>query len=182
MRRFFRFLNKFFMVPMFRFGFGPFFGNPISGYIMVLQIVGRKTGKLRYAPVNYAIHEGKVYCMAGFGRLSDWYRNLQANTSIEVILPGGAISGTAQEVHDPAKRTLIIRQILKNAGLVAFLDGFNPYRIEDEELAKRTAGMPLVSIQPNGVGNGASDPAGWAWVWTLIFIILVILVIWFILR
>ena len=45
MRRFFRFLNKFFMVPMFRLGFGPFFGNPLSGYIMVLKIVGRKTGK-----------------------------------------------------------------------------------------------------------------------------------------
>jgi len=182
MRRFFRFLNKFFMVPMFRLGFGPFFGNPLSGYIMVLKITGRKTGKLRYAPVNYAIHAGMVYCMAGFGRTSDWYRNLRTNTSIEAILPAGAISGTAQEVLDPAKRTLVIRQILKNAGFVAFLDGFNPYRIKEEELLKRTATMPLVSIQPTGMGSGPSDPGGWAWVWTPTFTILLILAIWLILR
>lgn len=42
MRRIFWFLNKFFMVPMFRLGFGPFFGNPLSGYIMVLKAIGRK--------------------------------------------------------------------------------------------------------------------------------------------
>ena len=181
MRRFFWFLNKFFMVPLFRLGFAPFFGNPFSGYIMVLKIVGRKTGRLRYAPVNYAIHDGKVYCMAGFGRTSDWYRNLRVNTSIEAILPGGAISGTAQEVHDLTEQTLVIRQILKNAGFVAFLDGFNPYRIKDSELQERTVDMPLVSIQPAGLGSGASDPAGWAWVWAPLFTILLILAIWLIL-
>ena len=67
MRRFFWFLNKYFMVPMFRLGFGPVFGNPLVGYIMVLKMVGRKTGKLRYAPVNYALQAGEVYCIAGFG-------------------------------------------------------------------------------------------------------------------
>jgi hypothetical protein len=66
--------------------------------------------------------------------------------------------------------------------LVAFLDGFNPYRIKEEDLLKRTSGMPLVSIQPAGLGSGASDPAGWAWVLAPIFTILLILVIWLLLR
>jgi deazaflavin-dependent oxidoreductase (nitroreductase family) len=182
MRRFFWFLNKFFMVPMFRLGFGPFFGNPFSGYIMVLKTVGRKTGKLRYAPVNYAIHDGKIYCLAGFGRTSDWYRNLRSNASSDAILPGGAITGTVQEVHDPAERRLMIRQILKNGGFAGFLEGFNPYQIKDEELLKRTADMPLVCIQPAGLGNGASDPGGWAWVWTPVSLILIFLAAWLILR
>ena len=182
MRRFFWFLNKYFMVPMFRLGFGPLFGNPFSGYIMVLKVIGRKTGKLRYAPVNYAIHAGKVYCMAGFGHLSDWYRNLRASASLEAILPGGAISGTAQEVNDPAERSLVIRQILKNGGFAGFFDGFTPYRIKDEYLIKRTADMPLICIQPAGLGSGASDPAGWAWIWAPVFTILLILFIWSILK
>jgi len=42
---FFWFLNKFFMAPLFRLGFGPFFVNPLTGYIMVLKVIGRKTGK-----------------------------------------------------------------------------------------------------------------------------------------
>ena len=182
MRRFFWFLNKFFMIPVFRLGLGPFFGNPFSGYIMVLKVIGRKTGKLRYAPVNYAIHDGKVYCLAGFGRLSDWYRNLRTNANIEAILPGGAIAGTAQEVHNEAERRMMIRQILKNGGFAGFFEGFNPYRIKDDELMQRTAGMPLVSIQPSGLGSGASDPAGWAWTWAPLFTILLILVLWLLLR
>jgi len=77
---------------------------------------------------------------------------------------------------------VIIRQIMKNGGFAGFLEGFNPYRIADEELQKRTADMPLIRIQPTGLGSGASDPGGWAWVWTPISTILLILVLWLILR
>ena len=76
----------------------------------------------------------------------------------------------------------MIRQILKNGGFAGFLEGFNPYRIADDELLKRVAGMPLVCIQPTGLGNGASDPGGWVWVWTPISLIVIILVAWFIFR
>ncbi len=55
-RRIFWFLNTFFMVPLFRLGLGPFFGNPLSGYIMVLKAIGRKSGKVRYTPVNYVCY------------------------------------------------------------------------------------------------------------------------------
>ncbi len=170
LRRFFRLLNKFFMVPMFRLGFGPFFGNPLSGYIMVLKTSGRKTGKLRYSPVNYAIVEGKVYCVSGFRHSSDWYANLRSNPAVEAILPGGAMAGQASEITDPARRLPVIRKVLQNAGFAGFFEGYNPFRISDEELLRRTADLPLVCIQPSGLGNGASDPAGWMWVWTLVLI------------
>jgi deazaflavin-dependent oxidoreductase (nitroreductase family) len=182
MRRFFRFLNKYFMVPMFRLGFGPIFGNPFTGYIMVLKIVGRKTGKLRFAPVNYAILNGKVYCVSGFRKVSDWYANLRANPEIEALLPGGAVFGTASEVTDPAVKTRIIRKILQSAGFAGFFEGYNPYRISDEELASKTADMPLICIQPSGVGSGASDPGGWAWIWTPISTVVLILALWLLFR
>jgi deazaflavin-dependent oxidoreductase (nitroreductase family) len=182
MRRFFWFLNKFFMVPMFRLGLGPFFGNPLTGYIMVLKVIGRKTGRLRYAPVNYAIFDSKVYCVSGYRQGSDWYRNLRARPAIQAILPGGAIAGVATENIDPALRTMIIRKILQNAGFAGFFEGYNPFRINDEDLARRTADMPLICIQPTGLGSGASDPGGLFWVWTLAFTILLILAIWFLLR
>ncbi len=59
-RRIFRVLNKYFMVPMFRLGFAPLMGNPISGYIMVIKTIGRKSGKTRLTPVNYAIIDGNI--------------------------------------------------------------------------------------------------------------------------
>jgi len=182
MRRFFWFLNKYFMVPLFRLGLGPFFGNPFSGYIMVLKVIGRKTGKLRYAPINYAIHTGRVYCVAGFGHGSDWFRNLQANPAIEAILPGGSIAGHATEITDLDFKTSLIRKILQNAGFAGFFEGYNPFRISDADLARKTAGMPLISIQPDGLGSGASDPAGWAWIWAPFCTLLLILAVWLILR
>jgi len=165
MRRIFWFVNKFFMVPIFRLGLGPLFVNPFTGYIMVLKLVGRKSGKTRFAPVNYAIQDGKVYLVSGFRGASDWYRNVRSNPDVEAILPGGSIAGTITEVSDPAVRGKVIRQIFKNAGFAGFFEGFNPFRISDDELARRTVDIPLLSLQPSGVGNGSSDPGGWAWVW-----------------
>ena len=182
MRRFFHFLNKYFMVPMFRLGFGPFFGNPFSGYIMVLKVIGRKTGKVRYAPVNYAIVDGNVYFVSGFRGRSDWYRNLNRHPKVEAILPGGPIAGSTGEVNDPALRLTVIRKIFQNAGFAGFFEGFNPFRISDVELAAKVADMPLICLQPVGVGNGASDAGGLAWIWMPIFLVVLTLALVLIFR
>jgi deazaflavin-dependent oxidoreductase (nitroreductase family) len=182
MRRIFWILNKFFMVPMFRLGFGPFFGNPFWGYIMVLKTTGRKSGKIRYSPVNYAILNGRVYCVSGFRQVSDWYRNLRARPALEAILPGGAFTGATTEITDPAVRLIAIRKVLQNAGFAGFFEGFNPFRISDEELARKTADIPLICIQPSGLGSGAFDAGGWAWIWTTVSLVALILVLWLVFR
>jgi deazaflavin-dependent oxidoreductase (nitroreductase family) len=176
-RRGFWIFNKLFMVPMFRLGLGPWMGNRITGYIMVLKTIGRKSGKLRYAPVNYAIHAGNIYCMAGWGNKSDWYRNMIANKEIEVILPSGTILGAVKDIDDLNLRRIIFRRILKNAGFAGFFEGFNPHTIKDEELIQKTTGLPLIQIQPLGIGNGPFDPDGLAWIWTVVISLLIILAI-----
>jgi deazaflavin-dependent oxidoreductase (nitroreductase family) len=168
LRRVFFYLNKFFMVPLFRLGLGPLIGTPFGGYIMVLKVVGRKTGKGRYAPVNYAIENGNVYCLAGFGNASDWYRNLLARPNIEAIMPGGAIAGTAETVDDPIERQRIIRRILINGGFAGFFYGYDPRAVSDERLERDTRDLPVIRIRPVGIGSGASDPGGWAWVTVLL--------------
>jgi deazaflavin-dependent oxidoreductase (nitroreductase family) len=174
LRRFFWVLNRVFMVPMFRLGFGPIFGNPLSGYVMVIRTAGRKTGRARYTPVTYTIADGSVYCLAGFGRISDWYRNIQAAPQIALILPGGAVSGRVEEVDDAAERLSITRQIFKNAGFIGFLEGFNPFRASDEVILAKTAEMPVLRIRPDGLANGPCDPGGWAWVWGPVLTVLAI--------
>ncbi len=174
LRKIFWFVNKFFMVPVFRLGLGFFFGNPLSGYIMLLKPVGRKTGKLRYAPVNYAIHNGSVYCLSGGRQSSDWYRNLIANPQVEVILPGGAILGQVTEVTDPQERLLVTRRVLQNAGFAGFFEGYNPFMITDAELLLKSADLPVLRIQPIGLGSGPADPGGWGWVWVTLLTIFLI--------
>jgi hypothetical protein len=49
--------------------------------------------------------------------------------------------------------------------------------VSEAVLREKTAGLPLLRIRPDGVGNGASDPGGWAWVWTPLSIFLLVWVI-----
>jgi len=167
-RRIFRLVNKYFMVPLFRLGLGPIFGNPFTGYIMVIKAIGRKTGKVRYTPVNYAIYRGDIYCVSGGRQNSDWMRNLRAAPDVEMILPGGAVFAQMSEVTDPGLKLLLIRQVLQNAGFAGFFEGYNPFSITDEELQEKAADLPLLRFHPVGLGNGAFDAKGWAWVWAFV--------------
>lgn len=174
-RRIFWFLNKFFMVPIARLGFGPFLGNPFTGYIMVLKTVGRKSGKTFYVPVNYTIHHGNVYCISGGRKTSDWYKNLHANPEIEIMLPGVTVYARMDEIENLDEKVIIIRQVLKNAGFAGFFEGYNPFTITDEELRVKVTDLPVLRFQPLGLGNGASDSGGWAWILAIGITILFIL-------
>jgi hypothetical protein len=138
---------------------------------MVLKTIGRKTGKVRYSPVNYAIYKGDVYCMAGWGIKTDWYLNISETRELEVILPSGPLYGRAEDVIILEERRVVLRKILKNAGFAGFFEGFNPFTISDEVLLQKTEKMPLLRIHPVGIGNGASDPGGLTWIWTLLSIL-----------
>ena len=152
-RRWFRYLNRYFMVPLFRLGLGAWMGTPFGGYIMVLKVVGRKTGRVRCAPVNYAIENGNVYCLAGFGKQSDWYRNLRAHPQIETLMPGGAMAGVVEEVTDVDERARLIRRILINGGFAGFFYGYDPRTVSDEKLVETTREVPVLRIRPRGIGS-----------------------------
>ncbi len=126
----------------------------------------------------YAIYKGDIYCISGGRKHSDWYKNVLANPETEIILPGGAIYGRVTETSGNAERLVVIRQILKNARFAGFFEGYNPFTITDEELARKSADLPLLRIQPIGIANGVSDPGGWAWIWlwTLTAVVVVLLV------
>ena len=70
---------------------------------------------------------------------------------------------------------IIVRQILKGAGFAGFFEGFNPWRISDETLMEKTADLPLLRFQPLGVGSGASDAGGWAWILAIALTLLIVL-------
>ncbi|MCP4139846.1 MAG: nitroreductase family deazaflavin-dependent oxidoreductase [Chloroflexi bacterium] len=177
LRRIFRLLNKYFMVPAFRWGFGPFMGSPISGYIMVLKTIGHKSGLVRYAPVNYAIMDGNIYCLSGFGKIAHWYKNLVAKADIELIMPAATLSGKAATVTDRDEWLKAARQILKNSGFAGFLAGINAFTISDEDLREKGKDMVVIRIEPKGIFAGAADPGGKLWLWLTIALIVVLVLL-----
>src|SRR6266542_1045798 len=100
-RQAFKYFNRF-MLLMWRLGWGAWVNAwpDVGGRIMVITTTGRKSGLRRQSPVNYALVGGELYCTAGFGQVSDWYRNIKANPNVEVWLPDGWWSGVAEEVTD----------------------------------------------------------------------------------
>ncbi len=113
------------MLAMWRLGMGKWFKvwPTLSGSVMVLAHTGRKTGIRRYQPLNYAIVDDDIYCTAAFGHVSDWYRNIRANPSVEVWLPDGWWAGVAEEINDSPARAQLIRQIILGSGFVAYVAG-----------------------------------------------------------
>jgi deazaflavin-dependent oxidoreductase (nitroreductase family) len=146
LRAFFRFVNRFIVVPAFRRGWGRIISNSITGDIMVLGITGRRTGKIRYTPVSYARTGQNIYCYQGKETKGQWYLNLLANPKVEVLLPGGRFSGHGEEVHDTAEKIQAIRQILLGSGLNRSMYGFDPEAAADEVVTEKTRDIPVIRI------------------------------------
>jgi deazaflavin-dependent oxidoreductase (nitroreductase family) len=163
------------MLLLWRLGLGAWVNAwpSVGGRILVLTHTGRKTGRRRQTPVNYALVNGQVYVAAGFGAVSDWYRNLQADPRVEVWLPDGWWAGRAQDVSGSPDRLRLLRQVLIGSGFVAPLLGLDARRVSDAELAQSTAGYRLLRLSRDEARTGPNGPGELAWIWpALVFVLL----------
>jgi deazaflavin-dependent oxidoreductase (nitroreductase family) len=173
LQRGFKYFNKF-MLLMWRLGWGPWVNwwPKVGGRILIITHTGRKSGLQRRTPVNYSTVDGDIYCLSGFGRISDWYRNIKADSNVEVWLPDGWWAGVAEEVTDPERRLPLLRQVLVDSGFAAFAAGINPYKISDEDLARITTEYRLIRIRRTAERTGSGGPGDLVWVWPLATMIL----------
>jgi len=177
LRRLFRVLNRL-MVILFRLGLGAW-GNAskYGGYIMVIKNTGRKSGLSRLTPVNYAMVNGDVYCTAGFGEASDWYRNIMTNPQVEIWLPNGRWAGVAEDVTGLSDRASIFRQVIIASGFAGLLFGVNQKKMSDSELDELLAHYRLIRIRRTGALTGPGGPGDLAWVWPLTTLVLLFLLV-----
>ncbi|MHA1995940.1 MAG: nitroreductase family deazaflavin-dependent oxidoreductase [Candidatus Hodarchaeales archaeon] len=75
--KWFKRVNKVFMVPLYRLRVLPLFG--VGWMIVMITTVGRKTGKTRRTPLEFHRIEGVIHITAGRGEKTDWVRNIRAN-------------------------------------------------------------------------------------------------------
>jgi deazaflavin-dependent oxidoreductase (nitroreductase family) len=164
----FKYFNRY-MLLLWRLGLGGWINSwpAVGGRIMVLTTIGRTSGLARRTPLNYAIVDGEVYCVAGFGSISDWYRNIRANPAVEVWLPDGWWAGAAHELDDDTARLPLLRQVLIGSGIVAPLAGVNPHTLADDALAAATTNYHLIRIERIEARTGAGGPGDLAWLWPL---------------
>lgn len=168
-----KYLNPF-MLTMWRLGLGKWFRvwPEISGHIMVLTHTGRKSGLKRHQPLNYAIVDEDIYCVAAFGGISDWYRNIQTNPNVEIWLPDGWWTGVAEDISDSPGRIQRIRQVMIGSGFAAYVAGLNLHKMTDEELDAVSKKYRLLRVQRSAARTGPGGPGDLEWVWQLATIIL----------
>lgn len=135
LRKIFHALNHF-MVFMWKIGMEKMINMWPAGFgrIMVIKHCGRKSGKEYLTPVNYAIVDDEIYCTAGFGSASDWYRNMLANPNIELWLPEGKRKAYAEDISDSPNRLFLLRQVIIASGFAGPLFGINPKKLSNDQL------------------------------------------------
>lgn len=172
LRQGFKYFNRF-MLLLWRLGLGKWVNiwPSVGGQMMVVGHIGRKSGIRRFTPVNYALADGELYCVAGFGAVSDWYRNIKANPHVEVWLPNGRFEGYAQEITASTWRLSLLRQVLIGSGFAARAAGIDPIRMSDAELEAVTKSYQLLHIFRTAPLKGG--PGNLVWIWPITAVLLV---------
>jgi len=173
LRQGFKFFN-FFMLALWRLGLGSLVNlwPEVMGRIMVLTHTGRTTRIRRRTPLNYAVINGEVYCTAGFGVDSDWYRNIQVYPYVEIWLPDSWWSGTAADVTENEDALEKLRQVIIASGWAGRLAGLDACRMSEEEFRKATRDFRLIHIQREQARTGRYGPGDLAWIWPVMTFIL----------
>lgn len=169
LRQGFKQFNRF-MVLLWRLGLGRMvnMSPDYGGRIMVLTHTGRKSGRTYRTPVNYAEKDDAIYCTAGFGRVSDWYRNALATPQIELWLPDGRWSAVAEDVSDHPDRLALLREVLIASGFAAGAAGLDPRTMPDSELAEATDAYRLLRLERRATLTGPGGPGDLVWVWPVV--------------
>ncbi|MAT41619.1 MAG: hypothetical protein CL609_04705 [Anaerolineaceae bacterium] len=173
LRSYFKILNKF-MILMWKLGLADWINlwPSVFGQFVVITHIGRKTGFKRLTPVNYAQIDGEIYVTAGFGAVSDWYKNILNNPNIEIWLTEGRWEGIAEDVSDHPNRLVYLREVLIGSGFASYVAGINPKKISDEELSQFSKEYKLVRLHRTAERTGRDGPGELAWIWPLITVIL----------
>lgn len=178
LRRLFRIINKLVLLQW-RLGLGRVMNlwpQGIGAYLVIAH-TGRKTGLRRLTPVNFAQVQGEIYCTAGFGRESHWYRNITANPTVEIWLPDGRWQAQAEDITGPGQ-VAILRQVLINSGFVSPLLGIQPRTISDDDLLRLTADYRLIHLRRIQPAQGAGGPGDLIWVWPLALLAALLVGLW----
>jgi deazaflavin-dependent oxidoreductase (nitroreductase family) len=167
LQRGFLVLNRGFMAPLIRAGLGWLVGNPLTGHLMLLRTRGRRSGLLREAPLGYVVRDGHVYCVAGYGETTPWFRNLVADPAVEIVLPTRRFRGRAAPVTDPGEWVAAYRALIESFGPLGRSIVGDVRRLDDETLLARHRALPVIRITPaEGVAPltaGFFDPGGGGW-------------------
>jgi deazaflavin-dependent oxidoreductase (nitroreductase family) len=104
------FLRLFLTVPPLVY-WGPIADLLRSRCVLVLTTRGRRTGRPRTTGVSFMPLDDHFVIFSGWGVASNWYRNVQANSAVQIKVGQRTYQATARVVEDPEQRSQLMRQM-----------------------------------------------------------------------
>ena len=153
------------MLLLWRLGFGRMAEAWPAGMgrILVLEHLGRSSGRRYLTPLDFTRDGGSLYCVAAFGASADWYRNVVAAGTASVFLPNGCFDVHVVDVSSSDRRIGLIRSVLKDSGFATYLAGIDPRKMSDDELAGATSSYQLIRFDPIAASGERLDDLKWVW-------------------
>ena len=132
---------------------------------LLLTHVGRRTGRVHRTVLevlDYDVGSGTAVVMAGFGRRSDWYQNLQARPALKVVIGRRAFPPAQRELAEQEAVTVLAGYERRNRLLApvlrAVLGRLVGWPYDGSEAARRRLvnERPLVAFSPAADRSGGS--------------------------
>jgi len=125
--------------------------GPNSGFVLLLTTTGRRSGQPHVTPLQYELVDGAFYVAAARGRQADWFRNVEANPRVTVMVNDRRFAAAAEAVIDPeriadylalrrARHPTMIKAMLLLHGL--------PPKADRADLVQLAQKLALVILRP----------------------------------
>lgn len=145
-------LKKFFFrAPLFLYRIG--LGGLLGKRFLLLNHIGRKSGKARQTVlevVNYDETADTYYIASGFGKRSDWYRNILAHPQIDIQVGWRKMSVTAVPLTPEESGQAMVDYARRYPTAAKNLGKLIGYDVSTEE-EYRTVGresIPFIALRP----------------------------------
>ncbi len=121
---------------------------------VMINHVGRTSGRIRQVVVEVAALErasGVVTVVSGFGRSSDWYRNLLAHPAASIQLGGRAVAVRAVPVPPDQAAEVIAGYARRHPRAARSLSRFMGFAVDGSEQDYRAVGrqVPVLRLEPS---------------------------------
>ncbi len=128
-------------------------GGLLGGRFLLLNHIGRKTGKPRQAVLEVVQHDketGAYVVASGFGEKSDWYLNVMANPEITIQVGRKRIAARATRLPLPQAIAVMLDYNHRHPNALRTLAGILGYRTDGSEADVRyLAGViPIMALTP----------------------------------
>ena len=104
------------------------FATPLSRQLMLLNVLGRKTGRLYRQPISYVPEADDTLLTPGGGR---WTRNLRPGQPVVIHLRGKDVEARAEFIAEPDHLEPVLKKMMEvNPRMTSFM----PFMDHDHQL------------------------------------------------